>query len=247
LTAQKPPLKVSVSTRNYYNYQWTKESSTCEESADEDTVTKRCTWVAIYSYPYFSSQDKNFNTLINQAVSSNFDYEFPSSKRIELEGWRCLDDKPGQDLMSYKVNYNHGSFLSFTIFKDSEPSGMGNGFRHDAIPFTFDLESRKQLKLGDIIRKEDDTAVCRIVISKLKSSHSELFHETGEINNPGLFQPFSTLNYPFTITPEGVTLYFPLSFGGKYAYEEIVIKFSEYPHLFKDKRILSLKKTGKKK
>ena len=178
-------------------------------------------------------------------MRNTFDCQAPSSKRLNLDTWQCPEDKPSEDLLSYKIYYNSDFFLSFTIFRDMEPGGLGNGFRHDAIPFTFDLENKKQLKLGDIIYEEGDTTIYGIIISQLKTSNPNLFQEFGKITNPSLFQPFSTLASSFIVNPTGITLYYPLSFGGKYSFEEIKINFSEYSFLFKDKRILKLKRTYK--
>ncbi len=246
LFAQKVQDKIHITTRSYYQYMWTKELSSCNDIEPIDTASVRCTWIVAYQYPYFITSDSKFTYRINKAVKSTFDYSEPSSKRLQLNSWNCPDDKPGEDLMNYKIHFNGPSFLSFTIYKDYEPSGMGNGFRHDAIPFTFDLAKKKLLRLGDIIKDHCDTIVQRIIITQLKNSYPDLFAETGEINNPGLFKPFSTLGDPFVIKLRSIILYYPLSFGGKSAYEEIEIKFSEHPELFDDYRILKFMKTKTK-
>jgi hypothetical protein len=240
LSAQKAITKVSISTRHYYHYEWTKEMSSCENSETVDTASLRCIWIISYSYPYFKTSDVNFTQLINKAVQNTFDHSTPSSKFIRLNSWKCLEDKPGEDLMSYRINLNAYPFLSFIIYKDFEPSGLGNGFRHDAIPFTFDIENKKLMTIGDVIKDNYDTTVHRIIISYIKKTNPALLSELGEINNPELFHPFSTLGYLFAMTKESIVLYYPLSFGGKSAYEEIEIKFKEYPQLFDDSRLLNL-------
>ncbi len=242
LQAQKAPLKVKVVTRNYSQYQWAHEMSSCTgEHEDEDTSKLRCVEVVEYSYPFFQSRDTSFNRRINGAVQTTFDYSGPSEKQRKPTAPRCPEDKPGEELLSYQMTCHQGPFLSFTIYKDMEPSGFGNGFRHDALPFTFDLENRRELKLGDVIQEWGDTTVFRIFISQIRNVTPDLLEENGGTNNPGLGQFFSSLESPFALNPAGVTLYFPMSYGGKYTYEQITLKFKDYPHLFKDERLLKVK------
>ena len=244
--AQNRPVNIKIYPRNYYQYEWTREWSHCEGSGEEDTSATRCTWYTAYRYPWFITSDAAFSKLINTSVRVHFGDTASSSSYIRLPSWKCIEDKPGANLMNYIINYQDKNFVSFTLFMDFEPSGMGNGFRHDAIPTTFDLVKKKKLTLGDIIRDECDTLVYRVVISELKKSDPGFFAETGEINNPFLFQPFSTLGSSFSLTPLGINLYYQLSYGGKISYSEIKLGFTAYGEWFDDPGITGLFRPAKR-
>jgi hypothetical protein len=243
LWAQDAHTTVRITTKKYFHYEWTNEPSPCPEEEATDTSVAHCVLEVSYTYPQFATSDKNFTQLMNKAIRSTFDYSAPSSKNIKINLTNCPDDKPAFESMNYKIFLKSRSFLSVLLLKDYEPYGYGNGFRHDAIPFTFDLDNKKLLKLGDIIKGNSDTVIYRLIIAKIKASNPELFAETGEINNPELFQTFSTLDFPFVISRQSIRLYYSLSFGGKYSFEEIEIKLSENSELLADRRMLNLIQT----
>ncbi len=232
-----------VRAKYFYKYEFTDEPSSCEEANENAPGEKRCIWMVNYKYPEVKLADVSFSNTINKAIRQNFDYEGASDKPLKIKKELCADDRPGADFMSYKVVREDAMFLSLAIYKDMEPSGMGNGFRHEGNAITFDLKKKQKMRLGDVVKAEYDSLIYKHVIAILKDRNVELFSEFGEINNPYLFETFSVLGSNFALTNQSVVLYFPLSYGGKQSFEEVEMKFSEHSTWFDDKQLLNLAKS----
>lgn len=227
--------QVKIQTRTYLLYEWSRDDFQCENAEESDTVV--CINIVNYAYPFAVSSDQKLAGLINQVVKTTFEHSEPSMKYRSIKT-SCPEEKPALENMNYEVRKNHAGILSFVLFKDWEPAGLGNGFRHDALPFTFDLKAKKRLKIADLIAEQNESLIRTIVLKQIRASNPELMEPGGEINNPWLFENFNCLNDDFAVKGKAIVLYYSVSYGGKVSYLEVSLDSSSGLELFKDQNLL---------
>ncbi|MBO9701000.1 MAG: hypothetical protein J7604_12375 [Sporocytophaga sp.] len=223
--------KISITTKQYYEYEYDHGNFVCE--IDYDSVISE---EKVISYPLVKTPDETLNIYLNTTIRKTAGvYEFKGSKKVNWN-YKC-EDRPSGIYLRYDLNYKNSMYLSFTFYTD-EYSGAGSSSNHDWIALTFDLGKRKTLLLKDVIKTQFDTNVYNISISQLKKTVPTLFEEYGEVHNPQLFHFTSALNFPVAIKKEGVAIYWNLSWGIHFACEEVIIPFDKYAHIF-DKGFLT--------
>ncbi len=156
--------------------------------------------------------------------------------------YTCIDDKPSELYITYKINFVNSRYLSLTIISDEYAGGGANGASHEQTALTFDLQKRKILLLKNAVKKQYDSTVYRIVVEQMKASSPDLFDQFGAADNPDLFHFTSTLDHPIAIKKDRIIIYWDVSWGGRSSREEINIYFDKYAHLFDKKFIETVRK-----
>ena len=234
-----------LSTRYLNHYSLSDTPPECPNTKESDTTSSFYDWILNYAYPYASCSDSSLSGLINRAVRSTLDYT-GKPERVRKVHWNCPADKPGQEVMNYRLCIKNEQFLSFTLFKDTEPAGFGNGFAHVAWPFTFDLKKKKILVLNDILKAEADSTLSKRVWESIKTSGANLEGLTEEESSQTSTAGFSVMHFYFALTRHSLRIYVPLNYGGKSSYEDFEFKLSDLESLLSDARLLAFVKAGKK-
>ncbi len=233
--------KIKIKTKTYYEYTL-KATNECNHT---DSIY--IDYVPAYSdikeisYPYIKTADTSLNSFINDTIEKIVqvnELNRPSPKKDKDIEWLCLDDKPSEFYLDYKINSVSSKYISLTIATADYACCGANGAGHGQTPLTFDLSKRKLLILKDIIYSKYDSTVYNIIIKEMKQSNPNLFNEGGEINNPNLFHFASTLDFPFALKDDRLIIYWYIGWGCCYSYADINIYFDKYPDLF-DKNFLT--------
>lgn len=230
-TAQSAKPLVQIQSRIYNHYEFSNDNFSCDEK-DEDT-SKHVSYIIAYVYPHAKSADTMLANLVNRAVSTTFDYSGPSDKAIRLKGWKCIENKPGAEDLTYSLTVQSNQLLSLTIYKDMEPMGMGNGFRHDAIPFTFDLTAKKLLGLNEVLLPGKDTVAYNLLMNQILELYPGM-SETANLESDTDFPKKSEMGtVAFAMKPGGIEIYVPMSFGSRVAYETLKLDYVKNQDMFR--------------
>ncbi|WP_156140719.1 hypothetical protein [Sporocytophaga myxococcoides] len=255
--------KISITNRTYYEYTFSNQDEDeydyddygydedeyeveYENDSDNELEQDQANYDSVLLdlkeifYPIVKTPNKTLDKFINNTIKDRIGInEFKGSSEkltLNFEGV----DRPSEFYMTYVLNFKNSRYLSFT-FSTDEYSGGGSGSAHDQIALTFDLVKSKTLLLKDIVKDQYDTDVYNISITQLKKAVPTLFGEYGEIDNPQLFHFVSTLNFPVAIKKEGVVIYWNLNWGARSAAEEVIIRFDQYSHIFKNDFLKTVK------
>jgi len=223
--------KINITTKQYYEFDYGPPE--CEIDYDSVIID-----VKKISYPIVKTPDETLNKFLNNTIrkiTGVNELKGSPEKKVKIH---VCEDYLSEFYMTYALNFKNSRYLSFTFSTDWNAGGGGSGTTHDQIALTFDLVKNKTLLLKDIIKAQYDTDVYNISITELKKAVPTLFGQYGEIDNPQLFQFTSTLNFPVAVKKEGVVIYWKLSWGGRSAAEEVIIRFDKYANIF-DKDFLT--------